>query len=408
MALFSEIGLGSALIPNPWHSFLNPSFINNEPYLKSSNIRFMVPYGIIQGLNPKVLPDEIWSNNEDGFDLLTFYIHLSNPSLLIFNPPESPDGINISISKTSIKLNDINGDSIDLTSIPAINGISVANSSLIPGPILKTSFPIGPVYLGLGIFAGTSGYTIRMNDELYYGFDQSQFDTNTTIHLEIEGDVRAGTFESLSMPIPLLNNVMRHNSLEFTPKILVYQTIVSSYFHLNSVAAIPDSISNVTMQSDIESFLIYPGSGIGLGARLDGGLEFTRDSLILGFSILNIAGINANKIEKDESKIWEYNSELEQVFILNAAYDFRVNGIWNLLLVTDTTYHNLVMGHVGAMLHSEKQAIKMGVGWENLFILGIGYTRTPGNISIEVGLQYKYPVFDQGILGLTTLIGFKL
>lgn len=408
---FADLSMAGAVLPYSTDWYRNPALQNKELPLHVFTTSTAIPLGLMMILNPATFPYELLEgeiNPDLDVDLLSMYIQLSNPFLMITNPPESPGEVSFNISQQKIQIQDDLGNPIPIESIPGKGAFSVSGTPLIPPPVFSLQTGWDNVFIGLGVFGGTSGISFIYDDNFKAMLSQMEIEPGDSTSIKAEFSSRAGLFEYINIisePVYLFNDL----EIEFAGRLLLYQILAE----LNASASIDLEIVEDYILSEFESkidlFYYYPGIGFGVGARLDFGSVLKFSNWTIGISILNALGMEYSDGLSLQDDIFvavnNFYSPFKPYFFLHGSYFLRMNDALTFIPIIDLGYGKTLFTHAALAVFWKNLSFKIGFAYEDRIKTALGAGIKIGCFSIESGVVMQQSVFDKMLIGLFIAMG---
>ncbi len=402
MALFSGmalaqdvrgLGMGGALLPGPGLAQYNPAYSVYPPAPGSS---ITLPLGLLNlFLRPQLSPLTLLnasgadlSDPNKGFDGLAFFDQFTHLNEFILNPPSSPKSITVDVNNAGFVIRDENGNIIDLSGSAGGSTADVRGASGIPS-IFNVPFSVGPVALGIGVYAGTSGPVLTPDAALKKALAGGGLTPNTTYTLNAKGSASSTVGVSVAFATPL-----DIPAIDTIPAFTLYLGARGNGFFglAYADADVTGSIkTDANSQPDTKEFnyngkvfLSYVGQGSGFGVSADLGVAADVQGVSVGIGILGAINYSVwngttytitNGKAVDPVAESKYASNVNPLFTLNGAYTFTPEGFPGTLLVSgDAQFgRGAFAGHVGVEAGFDGMLFaRAGIGYASGLRFGIG------------------------------------
>ena len=412
-SIFAEPALAGAELPYAADWYRNPAIQSNEPPCQVFSPQVVTPLGWLKLFNPNTFPYELLNgeiNSELDFDLLSSYIQLSNPFILIINPPESPDEIKVSVSQEKIQISDESSSPLSINCIPGLEAFSVNRTPLIPPPLFSFHTRFDNIFLGAGIFGGTSGLSFFFNNKIVSLLSVPEVVPEDTLSVRAEISARTGIFEYINIiakPVYLFDII----KFELAGRIFFYQTLAE----VRGAASIDINIAEDYVLSEfgtnLELFYLYPSEGIGAGARLDLGSLFKANEFTFGISLLNVLGIEYStglKLKEDDFiESTNFYSPVRPYCLFHCSYLYEINDDFILIPIIDLGFGKTLFAHAAIASFWNNMSFKMGIAFENRIKGSIAAGIKLGWFLFESGVIIQQSVFDHILTGLFLSLGLS-
>ena len=412
-SLYADLSLAGASLPysNDWYR--NPALQNKECPAAIFTAPHPIPVGLFALLNPKLFPYELVSgsiSSDSDFDLLSLYIQLNNPLTVILNLPESPEEVYFYISNANIEIRDGNGERLPVSSIPGQGTFSLNETPLIPAPVFSFRLNFDNIFIGTGLFGGTSGISFLYNDQLLKIFDQMEIKPEDSPSFEMHFSSRAGVFEyinAVSAPLSPSDKI----EIQFAGRLFLYQVLaeISSSYYFD--IEVRQNYLTSEFESQFEMFYFYPGTGYGIGSRLDFGTVADIGNWRLGLSFLNLAGIEYSKGLRLADELYISDANFFYSFrpytVFHISYFYENGKNLTLIPVLDLGYGKTFFVHSAVAMYWKDFCIKSGIAWEDRLKGTIAFGAGLKSFSIETGLLLQQSVFNNLLTGIYFTAGIE-
>ena len=411
--LFADPALAGAELPYSSGWYRNPALQNQNYPDNVFPAGKPIPIGFLNLLNPSNFPYEILNNDISSdldFDLLSAYVQASNPNLLILNLPESPEEVFISISKEYIRITDETGNFIPLENLSGQGAFSVNQTSLIPKPLYSISTGWENVFIGIGLFEGTSGFTYSFENALASDSDQAEISPGDSLQLSGSISARAGIFEYINLitnPIRLTEGM----NLSLAARLFCYQSLVSVEGSAAFDVTVAENYLFSDYSSEVDLFYYYPGKGYGLGVRMDLGSVLIAGNFTFGVSLLNIIGLDYSsglRLAEDAYVADSvFNASFRPYVLGHFSYIFKTGEDITIIPLIDIGYGKSIFYHVAGSAFFKDVSIKAGIGFEDRVKTAFGIGFNIGSCIIESGIAVQQSVAGKTVAGIFLSTGLN-
>ncbi len=433
-----SLGMAGLVLPGPGAAYLNPAYAAFPAGLYGADQGFQLPIGLLGLLRPESNPIPLLlnraslSDENNPFDLLTFYDQVSHPYAFLINPASSRAFINpntgypeiqINVNASGLQITDYQGNPIALDlSLGAPRGIG-ASKALTPGPLFRLPIALdNNLYLDFGLFAGGFGLTLSPNDNLRQALRSGQLQPNTEYALSLNSSAQAGLSLGFGyatrlpdLPIPDLGPAKLYAGargeafyglayLEGNPSVGV-QTDAQGQFDPNQPPIFRGSL-----------FYTHPGNGNGFGARADLGVALEVQGTTVGLGIRNALGfarwsgteLSWNGGSNPTSAPGERSSfGFVPAFFLNAATTLPLEA-GTLLLGGDLGYESGLFARVGGEYSLGPARLRAGLGFDEGLRFGLGAGFVGPGFSLDAALTtHRAPIVGHTVFGIALSLGLS-
>lgn len=235
----------------------------------------------------------------ESFDLLSMYDQLRYPSSVLLNPATSPDEIILEIEQDNIRIESSDGQPLVFRETSGADGLSRPFTPLIPPPLLALRTRSGSFSSVTGVYIASSGHSVDPNTKLLSVLEGGSVEPETHYSISLHAAATGGFSQSVSYGVPLDRRNVR---IVLAPRLVAYYRTFTA--HAATTTRLETDASGLPreVRTDTTTFLSYPGEGWGAGIRADAGTTLAFNEVRVGFSVLNIAGIDSvTGVEFDDS-----------------------------------------------------------------------------------------------------------
>jgi hypothetical protein len=446
-----SLGMGGVLLPGSSLAPYNPAYANYPDNQWGRGGGFSLPVGLINFfVRPQMNILSFATNRapyvndpqNNPFDLLAIYDQATNLNSFILNPPASPNELIIDISaQNGVRFFDGAGNVLNFSSDVSL--VTAGSSSSRPigvSPIFRLPINIGPVQIGVGVFANLGRPGISINQAFLTALASNSLKPKTT-YTFATGTVQASAGVALDLAFAT-NVVLPSTTVYVGARAVGFYGLgyVSSTVNAQVVTKDDGSVDTSTLGKYdgvvfISSPLYHPGDN-GFGVDLDLGVatDFTGAQLgvpeiervSVGLGVLG--GLTTSSWTGQEFVVKDSDSNpfgtgkgvaktVDSGLTTDPLFTFNAAGLFNVgvpgLRVLGATDLQLGRGafsvHLGAEAQFGLLVGRAGIGYNNGLTFGLGGgVDFGGGIGLDLALTTHTPIFTSGYTALGIAVALKL
>ena len=385
-------GMAGTMLPGLRAADRNPAMqVLEEPPAEFRTLR-PLPVGLLGFTEPERNP-LLYQTDRPAFrrqfDFLQFYQQLSHPNTLLLNPGRSPDEVVVTVARDRVDVTDEDGNPLVFREVAGSAARSVVATPLVPPPLARFRVRRERTVAETGLFLGGGGHRLTPDRSLERAIDRGRLEAESSYRLIGSFGAEAGISQSVTFLRPLYLPAI--GEVTAAPRLVGFYSSAQARADAETTIITDERARPETVETETEISYFYPGSGGGVGARLDFGLVAERGNFIGGASVLNILGASAYHGMRRSTEQGDEEEPYSERFIeplpawyLHGAWVLPLPGERALVPAFDLGYLRTPLAHLGLTYRFRERFARAGVAWDGRPRAALSYGMRAGRFSAEV------------------------